>query len=249
MLKAVDESGKVIIATNADDSMQHYCPTCGEKLIYKNGLIKIAHFAHHHNHNCRYMEWEPESLRHIEMKQIVMRNIKKYNNCIFSEYEYPINNLIADAYFEIFQKGYLYKIAVECQVSPKSLDDFIYKTRTYSNEGVYTLWLFDFPDSWLKYSSQLHNEIRVPAIMKEAHKWYYGRVYTLWDNKLVAVHFKPVYRDVEYRDEYYSKYLKTVKEPYVHDITLWKVQPTTNTGLTFEFDNYLLSGIRHYKFW
>jgi len=257
LLAALKRDGNKTNASEAIEDVTYYCPTCGEKLILKHGLIKIPHFAHHARSSCTWNNWEPESQRHLEMKSLVMANIKMSNKCAIAEYEYPIDNYIADVYFEI--KGIKY--AFECQCSNKSLKDFIEKTRAYTDLDVHTIWLFDFPNKWFVGKSRLEKEIKPSALMREAHRIHYGRIYTMYENKLVGVHFNPVFREYEVwdRDEYESgthyddcfydekRYVKTIKKPDVGFIPDWELKSTLNTKYSDE--NYRIGMFTEQKWW
>lgn len=254
LLIAENNNGKLTQADFGTKNQKYYCPFCGEELILKQGLVKIPHFAHKANSNCKFDYWEPESQRHLEMKKMVMEKVTKHNKCIIAEYEHQIDNLIADVYFEIVHRSDSFKVAVECQCSPKSLWDFIDKTRVYTDMGVHTLWLFDFPEKWRKTTTRLHDEIRTTKPLQEMHKWYYGRIYSLWEDKLLGVHFDSVYRDREVWDPdegtiIYEYRLKDVRTPNLNQIRSWKLLPFENSGMKFKNDYYLLTRFFDKKWW
>lgn len=174
MLIAKTESGERISAEVAEKGYdKYYCQMCDNKLILRKGDIKIHHFAHYPGVNCDHW-WEPETELHMRMKQDICGILEKKESINILEKEYAINHvlgrLIADVYVE-FNDGL--KIAVECQLSPKSLNEMITKTFIYSDSGIYTLWV----TSSLHRSKRLEHDIRTI---------YYGTLYTLSENKLFA---------------------------------------------------------------
>lgn len=175
MLIAKTVSGERIDARYAEKGYDYYCQMCDKELILKKGSIKIHHFAHYAKDVEACHWWEPETETHKQMKLNVYEVISSRDDIELIEMEYAINDalgrLIPDVYIELSGGG---KIAVECQVSPKSLDDILTKTIRYSDIDVHSLWIV--PSRIIK---------RVPKSLKHFLKLLYrGTLYFLDDNKL-----------------------------------------------------------------
>ena len=163
-----------------------------------------------------------------------MELLKKDNDIVFAEFEYKLNvidggnfNLYPDVYVEL-KNGK--RIAVECQISSKTLEDFIRKTIRYSRLGVYTLWLFphnedydvpsDFEDNFAD-----DKELRIPSIRLQSHRWNYGRMYTMdpltlkqynpdiLRDRIISVHLYAEARIPEF-NEYAAENFGATFEPY-----------------------------------
>jgi competence CoiA-like predicted nuclease len=265
MLLAYNSQGDKIKAKNGTRNNKYFCPICGEEVILKKGLIKIPHYAHKPDNTCKWDFWEPESDRHREMKQIIMDNIFSINNCTFAEYEYSFDKYIADVYFEIPYNNTTFKVAVECQCSDKTLEDFIEKNNYYTEMGVSVLWVFNFPKNWVKNNTTLNDTIRVSSMMWEAHKLYSGQIYLLWDDILLGVHLFPAHTTRKFwnKRKYYERResgdfwdldelfneccyeytvtLKNKREPVVYPIKDWQLSPSQNNGRKYSRKYYYIA--------
>lgn len=148
MLIAKTESGGRIYARDAEKGQNYYCQLCNKKLILRKGNIRIHHFAHYTKDadNCHW--WETETKLHYQMKDYICTMFKNRDDIKIIEKEYAIRDdtgiLIADVYVELDNGD---KIAIECQISPKSLDDILMKTLRYSDKNdIYTLWIIPSRD-------------------------------------------------------------------------------------------------------
>lgn len=216
MLIALNPEGERVQGDDAIKGDRYFCQQCSQQVIAKKGRIKIHHFAHYPNSSpCVW--WEPESAEHLLMKKRIMKLLRKGNNAHFARLEYKIEYhtslLYPDVYLEL-KNGE--RIAVECQVSDKSLDDFITKTKQYTNLGIYTLWIYphnedyDIPTGFEAIFEPDDKELRIPAMRLQSHRWNYGRIYTMdaltideYDQNILedtvnAVHFHRVERVPEY---------------------------------------------------
>ncbi len=185
MFIALNDANERICGEDAERGQEYYCQQCGEKVFIKKGLIKTHHFAHYpYQSPCAW--WEPESEEHLRMKLSILEILNKNNDIWFSAFEFGlIHNKLYPDVFCVLRNGKV--IAIECQCSSKSLDYFIEKTQTYSDYGIYTLWLFPFREFYAEHICH-----RTSTIERQSHYWNYGRIYTLDLNtqEIVGVHFK-----------------------------------------------------------
>lgn len=193
------------------DDKELICPYCREKVIFVDATERIKHFRHEAESDCAF---EPETPRHIEMKQIILDKL----NLDIDSLEVPLGFGVPD----ILDKEN--RIAIEVQHSALSKEKFIERTQNYTKRNIYPLWIFDekLVNKYIKIEQHNHTLIRVPSFLKKAHQLYFGRIYTLPTNinDIYPVHFKPIKRWMrEYENDYtgdihggYYKYYKKIKE-------------------------------------
>lgn len=246
MFVALNNKGERVLSNKAVRGRYYYCQQCQGRLVFKKGRIKLPHFAHYPN-QAPCTTWERESSRHLEMKYVAMRNLVKDNRVGLAEYEYNIDGYFPDLYMEIIDyNGKHWKMAVEMQKSSKSVDDILEKTRFYTERDIYTLWVFDFPQAWIKKVSRINRklghlrffEVRVNAMLRELHRLSVGRFYVMRNDMILATHLYPVYRNKKkwnrYMEDHYiqRKNLKTIKKPVMKVLGNWNVMfTTTEEGL------------------
>lgn len=202
MLIALNLEGERIQGDDAIKGDKYLCQQCNQQVITKKGRIKVHHFAHYPDSSpCVW--WEPESKKHLTMKNTIMELLKRDNpNITFAEFEYKVgfsHHLYPDVYVRLSDGK---RIAIECQVSNKPLDDFVIKTIRYSRIGIYVLWIFS-DDNYVDKEYE-EEETRVSDIRLRSHYWNYGRIYVLDDDDLLAVHFSGVERYNNWRFYYYN---------------------------------------------
>ena len=134
-LRALDKEGnpKISYELSPSEYYQEWkCPLCSSKLTFINCQKKIKHFRH--EVICPY-EMEHESKEHRELKKYIYENLKsKYN----VDYEYKIGNGIADVVIFLPKEV---KIAIECQVSSISYDEWIDRNRNYRHNRTFPIWI------------------------------------------------------------------------------------------------------------
>lgn len=199
MLVALAKNGERITANKyLKKENEYYCPVCKEKLIFRNGLKRIPHFAHIPNDESTCFMNRGESTIHNAMKMAMKEIIERDNDTIISELEWRIigrdgTYYIADYYFEKNDKyGKIKKCAVECVYKHDDLPHFLEKNKFYFENNIYPIWVFN--------SNRFKNkEIRINDILKESHSFNFGKVWALdYKNKeIYAVHFNKVERYVE----------------------------------------------------
>jgi len=194
MLKAIEKKTDKIVLSyldTIDKNKKYICPTCKKKLIFINATLKIKHFRHKKKSKCNF---EPETERHIQMKKFFIDklNLSKDNIEVYLGFAKP----------DIFLQNS--NIAIEVQHSTLTYSEFIYRTTRYSNNNIYTLWIFD--NNLLK--------TNISSVLKKAHELYFGRVYIFFKDSIFPVHFNSIGRwiDNDYFGYKYWKWYKKRKE-------------------------------------
>lgn len=116
------------------------CPVCEAKVIYKNGKIKIPHFAHDKDSDCTYTYFENETKEHALGKMLLYMWIKSLPNVHKSKLEcwIPETKQRPDIYFEIGKQKYV----IEYQCSPMTVETFIDRDSLYKINGINSIWIF-----------------------------------------------------------------------------------------------------------
>ena len=114
------------------------CPVCENKMIYKHGEIKIAHFAHEKDSECEDIYSEPESEEHLKGKRLIYEWLKtqeKIENLKLESW-IPETKQRPDLYFEINSK----RCVIEFQCSPIATE-YIQRHRLYQLAGIIDIWV------------------------------------------------------------------------------------------------------------
>lgn len=195
MITAIDEKGNQVVGWDAEKESRYYCPGCEEKLILRQGEIKVHHFAHIAENGC----WHgaPETELHLWIKKYLYQ--KFLGSSLYQEVklEYKIGDRIADIYLKNMRRQ---EIAVECQTSGLDITEFRRKTAYYSYRGIYTLWLFsgntelDKRMVKLVHSHGSRLNYSTDEVGRKCHRWFYGRFYYFYNNRIFAVHLHPIER-------------------------------------------------------
>ncbi|MDR2832792.1 MAG: competence protein CoiA [Streptococcaceae bacterium] len=119
-----------------------FCPSCGEKVKLKIGIVRIPHFAHLSGSQCVAF-CENESPEHLELKRI----ISDWSDEIKLEVYFPQLKQRPDAL--------LNKICLEIQCSSLSIERLIERTNNYKRHGYQVLWLLGHKFSFKKRLSSL----------------------------------------------------------------------------------------------
>lgn len=139
MLKAVDEYGDNIYSFELAGKPEYklVCPECGSEVIFKNGALKVAHFAHKPNSDCFYGTGESES--HMLMKKNFYEMVKrKYPKLEVTIEDNSFNRRRAD----ISIKGKERNVVVEFQASKITSEEIMQRTLDYNDQGYSVLWIF-----------------------------------------------------------------------------------------------------------
>lgn len=142
---------------------------------------------------CRYTGGETEE--HLWMKKSLFQEFSNTNLYKYIELEYRVEGRIADIYL-VNRLGR--KVAVECQVSNLDITEFRKKTAFYSYKGIYTIWIFggniDLDRRLIKlvHTNGSRLSYQSSETERKCHRWYYGRIYYFYNDKIYAVHFHPI---------------------------------------------------------
>lgn len=210
MLKAKNKiTNKSYISWNEEDykfillhKKEFICPSCNSDVEFVDGIEKIKHFRHKTLSEC---EWEPESQNHLAMKKYV----KEFLNIPDKDIEVDLGWAKPDLILRQNEfKGF---IAIEVQHSKIAVKKFLERTKNYTEHKIPVLWIFD--ESIL---NTKETEQDIPALLREAHDIYCGRVYMFIENRIIPIHFNKMYRWVdEYEDfrtgEVYGGYERQYK--------------------------------------
>lgn len=195
MLIAADKNGNKVIGWEAKKEDNYYCPSCEEQLILRQGEIKVHHFAHIAENGCRH--GAPETELHLWMKKCLYQRFSKTSLYQEVKLEYRIGDCIADIYLKNMRKQ---EIAIECQTSSLDITEFRRKTAYYSYRGIYTLWLFsgniELDKRMVKLVHSHGSRLNYSAdeVERKCHRWFYGRIYYFYNDKIYAIHFHPIER-------------------------------------------------------
>lgn len=207
MLTAIRHSDfEQVSATRCSKGNDFYvCPECHQDVILKQGMIKVAHFAHKPPVTCEYGTGESEEHRQCKTAIYDCLTAVSYLDC---KMEKKVGNVRPDIFFESKRTGKQY--AIEVQLSTLPLERIIARTAEYNRLGIYVLWL-------PQYSSSLASKRYSPHIWERwLHAVYYGRVY-YWvsDITIAAFRFNEYQLYVEETDfgGGYFKTSKRYKEP------------------------------------
>lgn len=235
MLIANDPDGIRVSADNVLFNGSFTCPECNGEVLFVNGLKKIKHFRHLVKSNCG---WEPETERHIEMKQFC----KKFFKLEDDNLEVGLGFARPDLYDEVK------RIAIEVQHSNLTLEKFLERTENYTKNNIAVLWIFD---------CKLVKE-NINAMLKKAHELYFGRIYIYWDGYIKPIHFSPKGRYVTTYDtdsdtpynERYGSYYKIYKNKKTLSAGSIIVNPNLNIQRnTWKDNNYLIAKFNDVPFW
>lgn len=169
MLIAATSTGDRIYAGDAQRTDSCQCPECARPVILKAGQVKIAHFAHVPGSVCRY--GEGESVRHREMKVQIVNLFSRFDPQL--EVRFGI-----DRRADVVARD----VVIECQASAISVEEWNERTRFYNRAGFAVLWVWDegrIGGCEPRPDGKPTHERRIPAEIRKAHQFTYGRVYVL----------------------------------------------------------------------
>lgn len=165
--------------------MELSCPSCEQKMIFVNATLKIKHFRHERT-ECIY-KTEPDSKTHMNMKKEISEILKENGRITL---EKKIGSNITDIAIETPTNQ---KIAVECQASPITFNEFMTRTKNLNKEGWSVLWIFhikkitkDCTPEIYKFGQNPTISTRTGKFLLFLHKMYFGRVY-FWSEQDIKI--------------------------------------------------------------
>lgn len=178
MLQAIDVNLNKVLSWDANREDDYFCPGCKEEVIYKNGFIVCAHFAHKPGSLCSYSTGE--GARHEEMKYQLSQYIKppaKVELEVWFGKEHRADMVVTSGNF---------KMVVECQASSISIPDWSERTQYYNSKGYAVLWLWD-----IDRVGRGEADARIPAEIRTCHYKSFGKIYVLSQyGDLISCHLK-----------------------------------------------------------
>lgn len=204
MLVALNEVDEQVTADVALRGGVYICPACHASVVLKQGRQVLPHFAHVPATPCCVVS-EPESATHLAMKAAVYERFRAEPWVRGCELERVIDQRRADVWLETA----VGPMAVECQVSPVTVEELRAKLNEYTEAGIATLYLVHHS---VLASLTEGAEVRVPAWVLALHALYRGRVYVYrQDGAIVPVHLGAVLRQNAWGSGPVVRRLKTTR--------------------------------------
>lgn len=174
-LRAIDIEGTEYLADEVDITIRNKdirCPFCNVKMLWVNPPTnRIKHFRH--KTTCPY-QTEPETLEHRTMKKEIYDLLLKDNTFRYKHIEHKIGNRIADIFLILLDGT---QIAIECQCSILSEKNIEHRTKDYTQNNIYVLWILG-TKKYQKYTIKDKTEvIKTKNIERWLHQLYSENVY------------------------------------------------------------------------
>lgn len=126
---------ELVCATDFKRGHNYFCPGCKERVTYKNGPQKQAHFAHYKK-TCHYFS-EGETDAHVIGKKLIKLWAEKRHKQAKIEEYLPEIKQRPDVLINLRNS----QLVVEYQCSPLSLDSFRKRTKGYKEHGYRIFWI------------------------------------------------------------------------------------------------------------
>lgn len=130
---------RLIWAEQATHQMNLVCPGCKQKVIFRKGQHKIAHFAHVRHAECGFSEGE--TTEHLKGKKQLYHWTKQQGWSPQLETYLPQIAQRPDLLLTIHGQ----RVALEFQCSPLSLERMIERNQGYQKLGIRVCWLLGQP--------------------------------------------------------------------------------------------------------
>ncbi|KRN31059.1 competence protein transcription factor [Liquorilactobacillus mali] len=135
LLKALDDDGRLIWASDAINGDNYYCPFCHSKLLIRNGTLKRNHFAHQKK-ACHSFS-EGETVEHLQGKMALAKLFERDGYGTEIESYFPELRQRPDIVIQKnFQKG-----IIEFQCAPVSVSKMRARSKGYKKAGFKFLWI------------------------------------------------------------------------------------------------------------
>ena len=149
ILSAVTTDGEIIIPAQYPKTFLNdlrvnttfFCLQCSEKVILKNGMIKIPHFAHISNISCTQTFSEGESEDHLKGKLHLFEFLQKYSLPVHLEAYLPFLQQRPDLYVQSESDP----LAIEFQCSQIPAKMIERRTEGYITKQITPLWILRTP--------------------------------------------------------------------------------------------------------
>lgn len=175
---ALNHNNEKIHASKADKKQEYFCPTCGGKVIPRQGQYKIDHFAHqskcddtwHYEMSEWHSEWQnqfPEKNREV----VVEIDGEKHRA-------------------DVMACGYV----IEFQHSPITAEEFEERNDFYLRYGKKVIWIFDLAKEMTSKQIDCYDEWSRNNERGGKFKWSYAKrflqSYLPQNNKNIIVFFQ-----------------------------------------------------------
>lgn len=154
------------------ESKQFVCTGCGATMYLKNGMVRIAHFAHAPESVCNFSRHESEEqvLYKMSIYNALSSRYADKGNIVDLEY-----TGVSGCRPDVFINGRKHKIAIEILVDSTDIRDIINYTESYFDANIGVIWVLPYE------GSRLHGE---RFKMKEYEKL----LYFMYNKKLLFWH-------------------------------------------------------------
>lgn len=153
LLRCITDEKETLYASNCEEKSirqlsrgkKLQCPNCHNNVIYKNGKVMSAHFAHKSS-ECVVTNYEPETTSHIKGKEILFNWLNEKYPGAEVQYEVyiPETKQIADI-LVVHKEEELEGVrwAFEFQHSPLLSKDWEKRHNLYEAAGIQDFWILD----------------------------------------------------------------------------------------------------------
>lgn len=194
MYCSLNSKNEIIVADDySKDQGQVYCPSCHGDLVFRNGKIRVKHFAHKVINDCTYGEGETNE--HLEVKQYLYRYFKDRGIEVHPECT-NWKGIRPDVAVRLNEKW----IGFEVQKSQISIEEIDDRMRKNKEHGLYNLWIL--PKNEYKKMSGLRFRMKEQNIYLK--NLYYGWLYVYNDNEIHAIKCDNATTWVEEYEDYYT---------------------------------------------
>ena len=201
------------------------CPVCDGNMIYKHGLIKIAHFAHEKN-ECTYEYYEPETEEHLMGKKMIYDMLFKFQlqgliTNVKLEYYIKETKQRPDLYFEKDGERFV----IEFQCTPIA-SEYLERCELYKLANITQLWIL---------GTEKYNIEKIGGFVE--HLKYY-KVIEKRTNHYLSVSQKEIYTN----GNLIKKYLPHCKL-HINDYDIWNINDISlaNNSDVLYANNILIS--------
>lgn len=126
---------ELVCAINFKQNNKYFCPGCGERVVFKEGPQKQAHFAHFKK-SCHFFS-EGETKKHVTGKNLIKMWAEKRHKRADIEQYLPKLKQRPDVLINLKNS----QLVVEYQCSPLTLKDFNKRTDGYKQNGYRIFWI------------------------------------------------------------------------------------------------------------
>jgi competence protein CoiA len=210
------------------------CPVCDSNIIYRHGEIKIAHFAHSKDSNCKDIYSEPETEEHMMGKKILYEWLKQQQGIENLKLEawIPETKQRPDIYFEL--NGVRYVIEFQC--TPIATE-YIQRHRLYELAGIKDIWIL----GTFKYNIMVTNTYVAHNLrLKEIEK--YKHAYLDVNNKKIVLNKNIISSYLPYKELKLDNYYMYELEDVYLDYSKKQISPLSNI-----IDNFTKKDVYEYS--